>query len=88
MKQILGSRYNIGKYKGGNYKQFYHHINCENVCFPVGFSDIEILEKNNPYLRFHIYVFGGSDYFKIYQTKITLYHQTIEHNNKNSFSFF
>ena len=45
LKQILGSRYNTGKYKGGNYKQFYYHNNCENVCFPVGFSDIEILEK-------------------------------------------
>ena len=84
LKEKLGSRYKNEKCKGENYEQFYHRINCENVNFPAGLDDIKTLEKNNPYLRFHIWTLKGTDYYKVYETKITEYHKSIEKIAKDS----
>ena len=84
LKLILGSGYKSGKWKGENYEQFYSRINCENVNFPAGINDIKVLEKNNPNFRFHIWTIKNSDYYKVYETKITDYHKSIEKTIKNS----
>jgi len=84
LKLILGSGYKSGKCKGENYEQFYSRINCENVNFPAGINDIKVLEKNNPNFRFHIWTIKDSDYYKVYETKVTEHHKSIEKTIKNS----
>ena len=84
LKQKLGSSYKSGKCKGENYEQFYQRISTKNVNFPAGLDDIKTLENNNPYLRFHIWSLKGTDYYKLYETKITPYHKSIEKNARNS----
>ena len=84
LQQILGRNYKTGKFKGENYERFYQRINCKNVNFPAGMNDIKILEKNNPNFRFHIWTMKKSDFYKIYETKVTEYHKTIEKYAKNS----
>ena len=84
LKLILGRGYKSGKWKGENYEQFYSRINCENVNFPAGINDIKVLEKNNPNFRFHIWTIKDSDYYKVYETKVTEHHKSIEKTIKNS----
>ena len=84
LQQILGRNYKNGRSKGENYERFYQRINCKNVNFPAGMNDIKILEKNNPNFRFHIWTMKKSDFYKIYETKVTEYHKTIEKYAKNS----
>ena len=84
LKKILGSKYNAGKSDGRNYEQFHHKINTKNVNFPAGLGDIKTLEKNNDYIRFHIWTLKGSDYYKVYETKISSLHKKIEKDTKNS----
>ena len=78
LQQILGRNYKNGRSKGENYERFYQRINCKNVNFPAGMNDIKILEKNNPNFRFHIWTMKKSDFYKIYETKVTEHHKTIE----------
>ena len=64
LKIKLGAKYESEKRKGKNYEIFYDRINCSNINFPVGLNEIKTFEKNNPYMRFHIWTLKNADYYK------------------------